>query len=245
MLPELSVAGSCLQQSLRTLNTTFEILCAASGIQEHGRGRLARPLGEPAGHGAQQLPRQSAYPNAHPGERLSLIAANSITAHWCCAMSFFAESMHCHVQNVMEQSDMIQACCLTTPETHLVAHNNIKSSFNFEAVLSTNLIISASPFISQHYCTVIKPLLLSFVVVVSSQQMFVQAGQYTQPPTRSQGTGPNPQHRVGVSPQHQMQGSPQRQPQGRHQSRDRTGAIMRPQLTGQHSNYGHKKCSAA
>lgn len=93
------------------------------GIQEHGRGRLARPLGEPAGHGAQQLPRQPTYPNAHPG-------------------------------------------------------------------------------------------------------------QYKQTPTRSQGTGPSPQHRMGSSPQHQMQGSPQRQPQGRHQPRDRAGAIMRPQLTG-------------
>lgn len=114
-LPDLSVAvGNCLQHSLQALYIKSEILCAASGIQEHGRGRLARPLGEPAGHGPQELPR---HPNAHPGKSLSLIAANSVNARWCSTFSFLALSMHCRFGNAVEQSDMSQACCITPSET--------------------------------------------------------------------------------------------------------------------------------
>ena len=64
------------------------------------------------------------------------------------------------------------------------------------------------------------------------QNIAWHAGSYMQPPSRPQGSGPSPQHPMGVSPQHQMQGSPHRQAQGRQPPRDRTGSIMRPQLTG-------------
>lgn len=166
MLPELSVAaGSCLQHSLQALYIKSEIWCAASGIQEHGRGRLARPLGEPAGHGAQQLPRQPTYPNAHPGESSALIAANSMSAHWCSAKSFLAEAMHSRARDFVDQSDMIQAFCITTSETLIwLLTTTSTSAFIFEAVWSTKLGISASPFIAHHYCTVIAPLLLCFVI---------------------------------------------------------------------------------
>ena len=154
--------------------------------------------------------------------------------------------MHSCVHNAVEQSDMTQACCVTTSETLIWWLTTIsRPAFIFEAAWSTNFGISASPFISHHYCDLIAPLLLWFTTKTKQSADNVQAGQYTQTPTRSQGPGPSPQHRMGVSSQHQMQDSPQRQPQGRHQSRDRAGAIMRPQLTGQPSDHGDKKCLAA
>ncbi len=92
MLPAmLDAVGNCLQHRLQALYIKSEILCAASGTQEHGRGRLARPLGESAGHGAQQLPRQPTYPNTHLGDRLSLNAANAMTATWYSTLSFFVQ----------------------------------------------------------------------------------------------------------------------------------------------------------
>ena len=187
MLPELSIAvGSCLQHSKGALCIKSGILCAASGIQEHGRGRLARPLGESAGHGAQQLPRQPTYPNTHLGDRLTFNTGNkentkslrtvknkdltfalaqcsqcndcNLVQHF---VLFCAVAMHSCVHNAVEQSDMTQACCVTTSETLIWWLTTIsRPAFIFEAAWSTNFGISASPFISHHYCNLIAPLLL-------------------------------------------------------------------------------------